>query len=160
MALHIGQRRIDARLGGPHCNVSVGHLGVQRHQDVAIVLDGGLKAGIGRFDRPRDPSPHVDFPLGAQPSGVERAGPAAADHVVRLNLFADPAVVDISDAVDSRQRLAGCEAHIGSGLQNARHGLFCIEVAGRGPLNEIVENRIVECGPPSPQIGFAFLQAL
>ena len=153
----------DAVLQRAHRYVGRRHVGVERHQHVAPVLERGLVGGRRRLDGAPDAAEDVDLPAGVEADRVEAPGVEAAGELRQGLERSDVALLAVGVEgfeVDVGELLARGHAEAGAGLEDPRRGLAQVEVRGSGPLDEVAQHRVVELLPPGLERRLAGGEAL
>ena len=62
LELHVLPSQFDPLFERADIHVIRGHVAQQSHQDVVVVLDRRIQAGVGSFDGAAEPAPEIEFP--------------------------------------------------------------------------------------------------
>src|SRR5262249_54140000 len=128
----------------------------QNDQRAVVVRERGQQTGFGRLNVAPDPSPEIELPAGLDPDlglpPLERTAPPADG--TRRRALAGPEVLDGANGLlRLREYATGGDPQLGSDLEDPHTSLPEREVVAVRPLDQAIQDRIVEGCPPVPVRG-------
>jgi hypothetical protein len=144
--LHVLPDGQEALLEGADLHVGGGYLGHEGDQHVVVARDRRQQARVGRLDPAPEPAPEVELP-GRVEAGAPLAEVAVRCGNRRLLAQGDP-VGRARSLLQLRIQLSDRDPARGLSLQHPDPGDPQRQVLLVGPLDEGIEHRIVEHGPP------------
>ncbi len=145
--LHVGTQERDPLLRRADDDVIGRHVTEQRDEHVAVVGHRGIQLVVGRHDRPAE-APQVQFPI--QPEAVVPVVEEPAGHGAGSGVDGHTAAcVGAAGPLLLGEDLAHDDGPLGPGLEYPIAGFAEREILAVRTVNQLVEFRIVEYGPPA-----------
>ncbi len=151
-----GQRLLER----PDVDVERGHVARQRDEDVVVVGDRGGEVRLGRLEETGLVAPDIELPLRVEAEFRGLEGRVDVEDALRVTdrseVLADARLRErAARDLGLRVELAEGDAELGAGPEDPRAGGLERQVLGVGPRDEVVQDGIVEGGPPLDHGGAA-----